>query len=300
MSQKTDRGWVTLPPSLCSHPTRPQYTLAKRVKQYRCMGLLESCYPRIERAVRFCGAVGWVGAQALGLGLLDGNELERLTVQRFEFSSYTDPAYANSGLWLWEREALQRFFPRTGRILVGAAGAGREMIALERAGYAVQGFECAQSLVECGGALLRESGCHGELICAPSGTVPFLQGPFDAAIMGWSGYMYIPLRAQRVKLLRDFRSLLVDRGPLLISFETREACERRMRWSAQAANWIRKVRRAEPVSVGDRLDLGFKHWFNREDVASEMAEAGFELEWYSIDGYGWAVGRKCLDGAGRS
>ena len=27
-----------------------------------------------------------------------------------------------------------------------------------------------------------------------------------------------------------------------------------------------------PVAVGDRLDLGFKHWFNREDIGGEMAE----------------------------
>ncbi len=256
------------------------------------MGLVETCYPRIERAVRLCGALGWVGAQALGLGLLDGDEFVRLTVQRFEFSNYVDRAYVNSGLWLWEREALRLFFPPTGSIVVGAAGAGREMLALERAGYAVQGFECARSLVDSGRAILQESGCRGELICVPPGTVPVTQGSFDGAIMGWSGYMYIPSRGQRVKLLRDFRDLLVDGAPLLLSFETRETCEQRMRWSARAANWIRKARGARPIAVGDRLDFGFKHWFNRQDIESEMAEGGFELERYSIDGYGWAVGRK--------
>ena len=255
------------------------------------MGVLEKCYPRMERAVRLCGAIGWIGTQALGLGLLDAEELVRLTVQRFEASSYRDPAYnAGSGLWLWEREALRRFFPPAGRILVGAAGSGREMIALHRAGYAVQGFECAHSLVESGQGVLRDVGCPGELIWAAAGTVPAMPGQFDGAIMGWSGYMYIPRRAQRVTLLRGFRDLLVPGGPLLVSFETRELCERRMHWSARGANWIRRIRGAEPVAVGDRLDLGFKHWFNREDIAGEMAEAGLKMEWYSFDGYGWAIG----------
>jgi hypothetical protein len=255
------------------------------------MGLLERCYPRIERAVRLGEAVAWAGAQALGLGLLDADELDRLTVRRFESSTYLDPAYnASSGLWLWEREALQRFFPPTGRILVGAAGSGREMIALCRAGYTVQGFECAHSLVEAGKAILQDVGCPGQLIWAPAGMIPEMPGRFDGAIMGWSGYMYIPRRTQRVKLLHDFRDLLVEGGPLLVSFQTREHCERRMRWSARGANWIRKARGAEPVTVGDRLDLGFKHWFNREDIAGEMAEAGLRLEWYAAQGYGWAVG----------
>lgn len=258
------------------------------------MRLLEKFYPRIERAVRMCEAAGWIGVQALGLGLLDTDELVRLTVRRFESSSYLDPSYnTDSGLWLWEREALRRFFPPAGRILVGAAGSGREMIALQRAGYSVDGFECAQSLVEAGQIVLQDSGCPGRLIWAPAGEVPAVPGRFDGAIMGWSGYMYIPLRAQRVKLLVDFRDLLVEGGPLLLSFQTRELCERRMHWSARAANWIRKIRGAEPVAVGDRLDSGFKHWFNFDDIAGEMAEAGFRLEWYGVDGYGCAVGVKC-------
>ena len=257
------------------------------------MGLLEKRYPRIERTVRWCEAVGWIGVQALGLGLLDSEELAKITVRRFESSTYLDPAYnLASGLWLWEREALQRFFPPSGRILIGAAGSGREMIALHRAGYTVHGFECAHSLVESGQEILRQAGCPGELVWAPAGAVPKTPGRFEAAIMGWSGYMYIPQRAQRVKLLRDFCDLLVDGGPLLVSFETREFCERRMRWSARGANWIRKARGAEPVAAGDRLDLGFKHWFNREDIVDEMADAGLVFERYSVDGYGWAVGRR--------
>ncbi len=255
------------------------------------MWLLERVYPRIERGIRFCTAVGWAGVQALGLGLLDADELVRLTVQRFESSTYRDPAYnLEAGLWLWEREALQRFFPPTGRILVGAAGAGREMIALHRLGYAVEGFECAHTLAEAGQGILRDAGCPAPLIWAPAGTVPDLKGPFDGAIMGWSGYMYIPLRSQRVKLLQDFRRLLRCRGPLLVSFQTREQYERRMVWSARGANWIRKLRGVPPVAAGDQLDNGFKHWFSRDDIAGEMSEGGLHLEWYGVDGYGWAVG----------
>ena len=255
------------------------------------MGLLERSYFRIERAIRFCHAAGWVGVQSLGLGLLDPEELVRLTVERFESSSYLNPDYiTGSGLWLWEREALQRFFPSAGRILVGAAGAGREMIALHRAGYSVEGFECAHTLVEAGQAILRDEGCPGQLIWAPACAVPTLSGCFDGAIMGWSGYMYIPLREQRVELLRSFRGLLRSGAPLLLSFQTREHCERRSCWAARGANWIRKVRGAQPVLTGDHLDNGFKHWFNRDDAAGEMTEAGLRMAWYESDGYGWAIG----------
>jgi hypothetical protein len=147
------------------------------------------------------------------------------------------------------------------------------------------GFDRARSLVDAGQVILRNAGCPGRLIWAPPGTVPAMEGRFNAAITGWSGYMYIPRRAQRLKPLRDFRGLLVEGGPLLLSFQTRELCERRMDWSTRAANWIRKIRGVEPVVVGDRLDSGFKHWFNREDISGEMAEAGLRMKWYGVDGY---------------
>ena len=96
------------------------------------MGLLEKFYPRSNGRFARAKPPGWISVQALGLGLLDTDELVRLTVRRFESSSYLDPSYnTDSGFWLWEREALRRFFPPAGRILVGAAGSGREMIALQ-------------------------------------------------------------------------------------------------------------------------------------------------------------------------
>lgn len=252
---------------------------------------MERAILRMERAMGLFHAAGWVGLQSLGLGLLDPEELVRLTVQRFESSDYLDPTYnTGSGLWLWEREALRRFFPPTGRIVVGAAGSGREMIALHRAGYSVDGFECAHRLAEAGEEILRNAGCPGRLIWAPPGTVPALAGPFDGAIMGWSGYMYIPLRAQRVRLLQDFRRILRSGAPLLVSFKTRDQSKRRMLWSARGANRIRKIRGVPPVGAGDLLDNGFQHWFNREDIASEMADAGLQLKLYSSECYGWAVG----------
>ncbi len=257
------------------------------------MGLLEKAYPRFERALGMYRAAGWAAAQSFGLGLLDADELVRLTLARFESSSYADPSYnAHSGLWLWEREALRRFFPQAGRIIVGAAGAGREMIALHRAGYSVVGFECARTLVDAAAAILEDAECPGQLLLAAPCTVPPLEGLFDGAIMGWSGYMYVPRRAQRVQLLKDFRRVLRPGAPLLLSFQTREPFERRMRWSARGANWIRKIRGVPRVIPGDCLENGFKHWFNREDIASEMADAELCMELYSTECYGWAVGTR--------
>ena len=86
--------------------------------------------------------------------------------------------------------------------------------------------------------------------------------------MGWSGYMYIPRSAQRVQLLRAF-AICSWRGSLVVSLETRELCERRMRWSASGAKWIRKARSSRASRHRNGLGLGFKHWFHREDIGGK-------------------------------
>ncbi len=52
-----------------------------------------------------------------------------------------------SGLFPWERRAFDLpIFPRSGRVLIGAAGAGRELVALEERGFSVVAFDpCAPS-----------------------------------------------------------------------------------------------------------------------------------------------------------
>ena len=63
------------------------------------------------------------------MGLMDLDVLMRETVKRFAVPSYSSAEYLrNAGLWGWEREAMEAYFPKSGRILVGAAGAGRELV----------------------------------------------------------------------------------------------------------------------------------------------------------------------------
>ena len=72
---------------------------------------------------------------------------------------YNDLMYSSAGdydptspefldfLFPWEESVVERFFPRPpARVLVGAAGAGREAFALARLGYEVVAFEPAPGL----------------------------------------------------------------------------------------------------------------------------------------------------------
>ncbi|MGH7782073.1 MAG: class I SAM-dependent methyltransferase [Candidatus Binataceae bacterium] len=230
--------------------------------------------------------------QGLSLGLLSNEQLERLTEHRYlrQSAGYSDESYVDSGLFLWEREAIRRYFPPGGRILVAAAGAGREMIALAKCGFLVKGFDCCAPLVESGRNQLKQHGIDANLDYAPPSTVPESGGDYDAVLVGFSGYMYIPGRVRRIRFLRDLSAFLSPGAPVMVSFAEGSSGRRRA-WTARIGSAIRTLRRAEPVEEGDWLKDGFQHHFDRQQVASELNEAGIDLVYYGGGTcYGHAVG----------
>jgi Methyltransferase domain len=230
--------------------------------------------------------------QGLLLGLLSYDRLERLTVQRYlrRHARYSEESYVNSGLFLWEREAIRRYFPPGGRILVAAAGAGREMLALADSGFRVDGFDCCAPLVESGQNTLRNHHLDAKLVYAAPSAVPECEGHYDAVLVGFSGYMYIPGRARRIRFLRGLRKFLNPGAPVMVSFMEGIPGRRRV-WTARIGSAIRKLRRAEPVEEGDCLRAGFQHHFVQQQILSEMKEADIELVYFSGGTcYGHAVG----------
>ena len=173
---------------------------------------------------------------------------------------------------------------------MAAAGAGREMIALAGCGFRVDGFDCCASLVESGRNALRKHRIDAKLVYVQPSIVPKCGGNYDAVLVGFSGYMYIPGRTRRIRFLRDLRDFLNPGAPIMVSF-TEGFPGRRRVWSARIGGVIRRLRRAEPVEEGDWLKAGFQHHFVRQQILSEMSEAGLELIYYSGGTcYGHAVG----------
>jgi len=254
--------------------------------------IVSPLYLSLERLLRWTSNGATSLIQGLALGLLTNAELERLTEYRYatSFSSYAEESYVNSGLFIWEREAIQRYFPPGGRVLVAAAGAGREMIALTRAGFVVDGFDCCGPLVKYGRNELQKQGIEAKLDHVPPSTVPGYDGHYDAVLVGFSGYMYIAGRDRRIRFLRDLCGFLDPGAPLMVSF-TEGSPGRRRVWTARIGTAVRRLRLSTPVEEGDWVQTGFQHHFLREQILSEMREAGMELTYYSGGTcYGHAVG----------
>ena len=254
--------------------------------------VIAQIYLVIERLLLFFQNGIATLVQGVGLGLLNSDQLQQITQQRYLGQShmYSTESYLNSGLFLWERESVRRYFPPRGHILVAAAGAGREMFALAGCGFSADGFDCCPPLVAAGREFLRKSGIEAKLELVAPSAVPDGPRQYDAVMIGFSGYMYIPGRERRVEFLRRLGGFLTPGAPLMMSFVEGGPGNRRF-WTARIGNALRRLRNGEPVEEGDCLRAGFQHHFVEEQIDQEMNAAGFDLVYYSGGTtYGHAVG----------
>jgi hypothetical protein len=232
------------------------------------------------------------------LGMMDEDALHALDDAFYARSAtYRSDPHNLRGLFPWEEEAVGAFFGGRGALLVLGAGGGREVLALARRGFGVEGFECNPALVDYAASLLAREGVGSRVHLLPRDAVPDA-GRFDGAVVGWSAYMLIAGRARRIALLRGLRERLDAGSPVLLSFWTRRPGSLRARRVAAVAGRIRRLLGGEPVEEGDDLAPNFVHRFTRDEIEAELAAAGYRLarfvpETGAYDS-GWAVG--ILDG----
>jgi hypothetical protein len=235
------------------------------------------------------------GFSGVWLGLLSRGQLEAVDELHYHGSeTYNGDAHNLRGLMDWEEAAIGEFFGGRTRLVVLGAGGGREVLALERRGFRVDGFDCNPTLVEFAGGFLPRHGAAGTVRLLPRDTAP-AEGGYDGVIMGWGSYMLTAGRARRIDLLRRLRALVPEGAPVLLSFFTKPDQLTRLKTEYRVARVVRRVLRREPPELGDDLIPVYVHRFHQAEIEAEMREAGFRLARYEPEGRrqhdaGWAVG----------
>jgi len=259
---------------------------------------------RLARGARSRGGrilrEGWLGGVVTGvrLGLMSREELHALDERYYsggkagEHIDYAGEAHNRSGLAEWERRVLERFFPPRGRLLVMGAGGGREVLALARMGYDVDGFEPHPGLVDFANSLLEREGVSSRVSVSARDETPRSDARYDGVIVGWGAYMLIQGRARRIALLRGLRALAAPGAPVVLSFFYRDpGSPFRHGLIARLGSALRRRRGDEPVEEGDALAPNFVHLFTEAEVRSELAEAGWDPVFHDTFGTGHAVAR---------
>ena len=227
------------------------------------------------------------------LSCLSADDLNAVTAKHFDDSQhYASTDHNLAGLFNWERLLLDRYFQRGSHLLVAAAGAGREVLALRKAGFDAEGFECSLPLVRASQKILDQQGQSKYLTYCPPDSVPTGPPIYDGLIVGWGGYTHIPTKLRRIAFLQALHQRARPHSPLLISFFLRntDSYDAVIHRTAGVCRLLRKDR--DLLDPGDHIEWKrYVHRFTRDELERELEAAGFRVAHYAEeDGAGHAVG----------
>jgi len=199
------------------------------------------------------------------------------------------------GLFGWEQTLLERpSIPRSGRVLLAAAGGGRELKALLDRGFEVTAFEPnpvlfdgARRVAAGRGGARVEQASYADLIAAARGVGPLAwlaKESFDYVLFGWGSFTHLTQLDLQLGALRAVRTL-APQAPLSLSFFMRPAQQpdsrsARMRGLLRSA--LRRAGNPRPIEPGLGYDYGggFVYSFTHEEVSSLASLAGYQIEFF--------------------
>jgi len=219
-------------------------------------------------------------AEGICLGVQSDSILDIISEESYGTGNdYTNDHYLDSGFQFWEKIVIDRFFDPGCQVLVAAAGGGREMIALSRAGFQADGFECSRNMVSAGRTALLKRGIQGALCWAPPCQVLKSEVSYGAVVVGWNGYTYIVPQVRRVEFLRDLRARLAPGGPMLVSGAIQNIRAAASVWVPAIANGVRRCTlRAARYDCGTRFPGRPRHEFSWSQLETETHAAGLSIQ----------------------
>jgi SAM-dependent methyltransferase len=200
-----------------------------------------------------------------------------------------------SGLMNWESAFYGRFLKPEDHVLLVGSGTGRDLIALLKLGYRVDGLDVSARAIALARRMLDKERLAAELSTGAIETVP-LVASFDAFVFSWFCYGYIPQTSSRIAVLRKVNAHLNPGGRILISYVPAERPPRSLpiRLARLAARLTRSDWRPELGDVigpggGDRRAIRYEHQFQEGELDGEARAAGLTVVFHERDDVGTAV-----------
>ncbi len=240
---------------------------------------------------RVAGGIGAV-SDGIGFGLLRHGEIDQVVSDYYQSGrSWAEGLHNARGLFGWDQRVAHQLLAANSRILLVAAGGGREVLALTLQGHLVEAYECEPSLVVAANVFLASVGQTVRISHLTRNKAPADGGPVDVVWIGWGAYTHIMDRTTRILFLRGLASRLVSGGKLVVSFWTRDHSGAYYSVCCALANTLRLVTGGRGAERGDTLQPLFGHCFDRGAIGEELSQAGFVLSHYRSTPYGHAVAK---------
>lgn len=225
------------------------------------------------------------------LGIMSEKAIDRYNKYHYDrLPKYLDDKYNLSGLHRWEYERIKKFFYASKTFLLIGAGGGRETAALRKWGVEIDSYECSEKFVAYGNDFLKRNNIDASITWLPVNSVPDLIKKYDGIILGWGAYTHIYGSWNRISLLKKLHPFCKNETQIMISFFTRNGMGRKDKIVGSVSNFFRFFCRRPKTEAGDRLESYFAHYFNRQEIESELKQSGFSLLEYYDEEYGCAVG----------
>lgn len=230
-------------------------------------------YRATNRVTRALAGLAWATskpAERTSLGLMLHDTFEHVTT------------LAEAGLFDWEERWFERSLPPApSRILVGAAGSGREALALLERGYLVDAFEPATRAYEALHANVARRGrtwrlSYQQLARRGEGE-PGPVGTYDAVLLGWGSLACVLEDVEREALVQACDALC-PAGPILASFVARKGLMRHGLGRAGRAA-ARLLGTSVPEGVVMLANAGFIRPLERSDAEALGAAIGRSTKW---------------------
>jgi hypothetical protein len=197
------------------------------------------------------------------------------------------------GLFDWELRAIaEPPFPRSGRILLGGAGGGRELVELCRRGFDVVAFEPSGRLCESARQVIASfpradvvQASYRDLVNAANehaGPLAphVLNTSFDAIFFGWASFNFALADLNACELLSAAR-LISPQAPILLSVGMSLAETGRLGRLRRVLRRINKLLGAPSARrPGDYWCVGgFGHLLSEDEFISAVRDSGYRLQY---------------------
>lgn len=206
------------------------------------------------------------------------------------------------GLSAWERSALDSpLFPRSGRVLVGAAGGGREVVALVERGFEVVAFDPCAEYAEAARRVAPSAevfqASYDDLVAAASGRggplASVIGASFDAILLGWGSLSHVTPLGSRLALFHALRRL-APRAPVLASFALLPESSAPPDSKGRVRDTLRRVFAAMGApGISEVGDIFLREGFFAQLASSELmklaSEAGYEVSLFEEEPFPHAV-----------